>query len=103
MSTSSSLALTGAPVMSTGNMPSGHQCSSLMSLGLPYILATARNGCTGFLESDLLTLTSISVMVWGAFSFSDRTPFYVIEVIQPFVIPALKRTGAAAMFQDDNA
>ena len=55
-----------------------------------------------------------SVMVWGAFSFNDRTPLYVIdgylngnrylqEVIQPFVIPALQRIGAAVMFQDDNA
>ena len=53
-------------------------------------------------------------MVWGTFSFNDRTPLSVIdgnlnvnrylqEVIQPFVIPALKRIGAAAMFQDDNA
>ena len=55
-----------------------------------------------------------SVMVWDAFSFNDRTPLYVIdgnlngnrylqEVIQPFVIPALQRIGAATMFQDDNA
>ena len=55
-----------------------------------------------------------SVMVWGAFSFIDRTPLYVIDgnlngnrylqdVIQPFVIPALQRIGAAAMFQVDNA
>ena len=53
-------------------------------------------------------------MVWGAFSFNDRTPLYVIdgnlsgnrylqEVIQPSVIPALQRIGAAAMFKDDNA
>ena len=28
---------------------------------------------------------------------------YLLEVIQPFVIPALQRIGAAAMFQDDNA
>ena len=55
-----------------------------------------------------------SFMVWSAFSFNDRTPLYVIdghlngnrylqEVIQSFVILALKRIGAAAMFQDDNA
>ena len=105
--------------MSAGKVPSGHQYSSVMSLGSPYNLATARNGCTGVLESDLLTLISItnfggcSVMVWGAFSFNDRTPLYVIdgnvngnryvqEVIQPFVIPALQRIRAAAMFQDDN-
>ena len=53
-------------------------------------------------------------MVWGAFSFNDWTLLYVIdgnlneigylqEVIQPSVIPALQCTGAAAMFQDDNA
>lgn len=55
-----------------------------------------------------------SVMVWGAFSFNHRTPLYVIdgnlngnrylqEIIQPLVMPALQRIGAAAMFQDDNA
>ena len=54
-----------------------------------------------------------TVMVWSAFSFNDRTPLFVIdgnlngnrylqEVIQPFVIPALQRIGAAAMFQYDN-
>ena len=53
-------------------------------------------------------------MVWGAFSFNDQTPLYVIdgnlngnrylqEVIQLFVIPALQGIGAAAMCQDDNA
>ena len=53
------------------------------------------------------------VVVWGAFLLNDRTPAYVIdgylngnrylqEVIQPFVIPALQRIGAAAMFQDNN-
>ena len=52
-------------------------------------------------------------MVWGAFSFNDWTSLYVADgnlngnrylqkVIQPFVIPALQRIGAAAMFQDDN-
>ena len=52
-------------------------------------------------------------MVWGAFSFNDRTPLFVIdgnlngnrylqEVIQPFAIPALQRIGTAAMCQDDN-
>ena len=35
--------------------------SSLMSLGLPYYLATAGNGCTGVLDGDLLTLTSINI------------------------------------------
>ena len=55
-----------------------------------------------------------SVMVWGAFSFNDRTRLCVIdgnlngnrfllEVIQPFVMLALQRIGAATMFQDDNA
>ena len=61
--------------MSTGNVPSGHQFSSLMSLGSPCNFATAGNGCTGVLESDLLTLTSISVCrlvvavswFWGVF------------------------------------
>ena len=61
-----------------------------------------------------LPFGSGSVMVWGAFSFNDRTPLYVIdgnlsgnrylqEVIQPSVIPALQRIGAAAMFKDENA
>ena len=79
---------TGAHAMSTGNVPSGHQFSSLMSLGSPYNLVTAGNGCTGVLESDLLTFTSISVsclvvaVSWFGLPFRSMirlsvTPLYV--------------------------
>ena len=47
--------------MSAGNVPSGHQFSSMMSLGSLYNLATVGNGCSGILESDMLTLMSVSV------------------------------------------
>ena len=55
-----------------------------------------------------------SVMIWGAFSFRERTPLHVIngnlngnrylrEIIGPLVLPYLQRVGVGAVFQDDNA
>ena len=52
-------------------------------------------------------------MIWGAFSFHDRTPLNVIdgnltgdrylqEIIRPLVLPTLQRIGVGAVFQDDN-
>ena len=50
-----------------------------------------------------------SVMVWGAFTFHDRTPLnvidgyltgdrYVHEIIRPLVFPTLQRIGAGPFF-----
>ena len=110
--------------MSAGNVPSGHHFSSLMSLGSPYNSATAGNGCTGLLERVLLTLTSISAcrlvvaVSWFVVCFHSMIGLlfmssmvdgnlngnrYLQEVFKPFVIPAPRRIGTAAMFPDDNA
>ena len=105
--------------MSSGNVPSGHQFSSLKSLGSPYNLAMARERvyrCPGQRFADFKVNQPFgggSVMVWGALLFNDPTSLYVTdgnlnrnrylqEVIHPSVIPELQRIGAAAMFQDDN-
>lgn len=55
-----------------------------------------------------------SVMVWGAFSFHQRTNLYVIngnlngaryrdEILRPLVVPCLQAIGPQAVYQDDNA
>lgn len=55
-----------------------------------------------------------TVMVWGAFSFHQRTNLYIIngnlnairyrdEILRPLVIPCLRAIGNRAVYQDDNA